>query len=232
MNLDINLLFLREVVTVVLRNILDHKGRGYGHCMRLQGLTYRNILEHQDGENLITSFDLHVAPPPGLKEDESFKVALKHSIKPQNRVDVMKVLRHSMYKDFITCQDKAVDIKLCVCERGSSRNFFETKEDMMKVISRPQFGAKTELTDLHSGCFYLMTRKHDKMTIAYEVANVCPDKTFRCVMSVKYSYNMMMTRKLPADFLVPPRTIHFVIAAVRYVLNDSNLDIDTIATVV
>ena len=200
--------------------------------MRLQGLSYRNILEHQEKENLVTTFDLHVAPPLGLKEDETFKVALRHSIKPRDGVDVKNVLRHSMYKDFVTCQDKSVDIKMCVCEQGANRSFIETKEDMMRVISRPQFGAKTQLTDLHSGCLYLMTRKHDKMTIAYEVANVCAGKTFRVVMTVKASYNMMMTRYLPVDFRVEPKTIHFVVAAVRYVLNDSNLDIDTKGTLV
>ena len=203
------------------------KVKGYGHCMRLQGLTYHNIIEHQDGQSLITNFDLHVTPPRDLKEDETFKVALKHSIKPADGVEVLKVVRHSMYKDFITCQDEAVDIKLCVCEQGFNKSVIETKEDIMKVISRPQFGAETKLTDLHSGCLYLMTRKHDKMTIAYELANVCQDKTFSFTMRVKTAYNMMLTRVLPFEFKVQPRTIHWLVAAVRFVLNDSNLDIDT-----
>ena len=197
--------------------------------MRFTGKSFVDIVERQDGSSAIVSFSIRVTPPVGLTEDEIFKVAIKHPITPREDGTGVKVLtfkRQSIYNKFTSCADSTVDIKLCACVKGQNKSVVESKERIEQLVSRQMFGAKGQLKDLHSGCLFLILRKHDKMTIVYEAANVCRDKTFKISLNAK-TRNMLMTRKMPFTVVLRPRTVKFLISAIRYVLNDAHFDIST-----
>ena len=202
--------------------------------MRFTGKSFVDIMERQDGASAIVSFSIHVYPPNGLTEDEVFKVAVKHPIKPREDgtgVEVLSVNRQSMYSKFTSCADSTVELKLCACANGQDKSVVQSRKSIEELVSRDMFGAKSELEDLHNGCLFLICRKHDKMSLAYEAANVCSDRTFRLSVSAK-TRKMLMTRSVPLSVVLKPRTIVFLISAIRYVLNDAHFDIQTSVEVV
>ena len=191
--------------------------------MRLVGVSYDYALERQFAGNILTSFDLHVDPPGGFTEDEVFKIEVSHPMKPEHGVKMSSYNRESLYSKFRACADKSIDIKLCACTQGGE-SFTKTQTAMKAFIQRPMFGTKTELQDLKLDCLYLMTRRHSNIAVVYELANICSNKSFEVTLHGK-EYNMLMSQELPVTVMVKPRTIHFVISAVRYVMNSSYLDI-------
>ena len=195
---------------------------GFGNCMRLVGRSYGFAFERQFAGDIITTFDLHVDPPRGSSEDEVFKIEVRHRMKPENGVAMGSYNRESLYSKFSTCADKSVDIKLCACAQESV-DFTRTASAMKNFIQRPMFGAKTELEDLKTGCLFLMARRHLTFAFAYEVANICADKTFKVTMK-GHERNMLLSQDLPITLIVKPTTIHFLISGVRYVINDSYFD--------
>ena len=194
--------------------------RGYGKCTRLVGKSYDHSVERQSGSTILTNFDLHFAPPAGYKKDEVIKAEVEHPLKPANGVTMKSFDRQSQYSKFKSCADESVDIKLCACAQGETKSVIETTEDMKALIAQPMFGATTELKDLHSGCVFLLKRRHNTIAVAYEVANICADKTFK-VSVTGSNYNMLLSQSVPMSVTLRPRTIHFLLSAIRYVMNDS-----------
>ena len=197
--------------------------------MRFTGKSFVDIMERQEGSSAIVSFSIHVTPPAGQTEDEIFKVAIKYPIKPRKDgigVEILTFNRQSMYNKYTSCIDQKVDIKLCACVKGQNKSVVESYESMKELVSRLMFGAESLLNYLHSGCLFLISRKHDRMSIVYEAANLCSNKVFRLTLHAK-TRKMLMTRAMPVDVVLKPRTVVFLISAVRYVLNDSYFDIRT-----
>ena len=93
------------------------------------------------------------------------------------------------------------------------------------LATRSGFGAETGEKELdESGCLLLLSRKQN-FSISYEVTNVC-EKTYNLLVEGE-TYNMLLTAKLPLAVLVEPKTIHFLLSATRYVVNDSFFNIET-----
>ena len=194
--------------------------RGYGKCTRLVGRSYDHTIERHSASVVITNFDLHFAPPAGYKEDEVIKVEIQHPLEPENGVTMKSFQRQSQYSKFQSCADESVDIKLCTCAQRNKKSVVQSMKDMKALISQPMFGARTELKNLHSGCVILMTRRHQTITVAYEIANICRNKTFKVIVRGE-AYNMILSRSVPISVTLRPRTIHFLLSTIRYVMNDS-----------
>ena len=160
-----------------------------------------------------------MSPLAGQTHDEVFRIEVQHPMRPTRGVQLNTYIRQSLYSKFKFCVDKYVDIKLCVCEQRT-KGIAESEKEMKTLIGRPMFGATTELKDLNSGCLYLLTRRHKDIAIVYEVANICLDKTFRVTIGGS-SNTMLISSELPVIVVAKPRTIHFVLSAVRYVMNES-----------
>ena len=198
---------------------------GYGSCIRHIGRSYTNIIVYDSGDDLITSFDLHVVPPAGYEADEVFKIEVKRSSSNKSGVTFRTVTRQSIYSKFKDCVDKSVDIKLCACaDRNRTRP--EIKDYIVGLTKERMFGsAPPNIKDLHSGCLLLVTRSHGALSVSHEVANVCSDHKY--TLTVRgYVYRIVLSRDIPLTLTVPPMSIHFILSAIRYATNDSIFNVN------
>ena len=200
---------------------------GYGSCFRLRGLETKNNVERQNGLELITTMDI-TAESPLQDIEEVFQVMIVTPLIPDEEIayaTLAKFDRHSLYSRYEHCVDTGVDIKLCACSSKSSHNSERTSEEVRGLATRSVFGAETGAKELdESGCLLLLSRKQN-FSISYEVTNVC-DETYNLLVEGE-TYNMLLTAKLPLEVLVEPKTIHFLLSATRYVVNDSFFNIET-----
>lgn len=149
---------------------------------------------------------------------------MQNPLIPKHGVTMKSFDRHSRYSKFKACADESVDLKLCACANGETKSIIETTNEMKHFIAQPMFGAKTEFKEIHSGCLFVMKRRHNTIAVAYELANVCADKSFKVLINGK-DYNMLLSKVVPFTVSVRPRTIHFLLSAIRYIMNDSYFDV-------
>ena len=201
---------------------------GYGACLRLRGMETKNNLEKQTDARLGITMDLLVESVlPNMAE--VFQVLIETSIIPNEKIAVAEFIkfdRHTLYNRYEHCVDDGVDIRLCTCAAKLSNGAMITSEHLRSLSTRDMFGVKTQVTSLDKdgGCLLLLSRQHN-FSIAYEVANLC-EKTYHFRFHGE-TYNVILTAKLPLDIVLKPKTIHFLLSATRYVVNDSYFDIKT-----
>ncbi|XP_028416001.1 uncharacterized protein LOC114539557 isoform X2 [Dendronephthya gigantea] len=201
----------------------------YGSCVRLRGLQTRNNAERQAGKRLEVTMDLLVesALPDVV---EVFQVLIETPSIPDETVvsaQLMKFERHTLYNRYQKCVDDGVELKLCTClPRDSDEAPMMTSDALRNLATRSVFGVETksELVDENRRCLLLLRRKHNS-SISYEIANLC-DNAFNFEFSGT-AFNVLLTAKLPINIVVKPRTIYFLLAAIRFVVNDSYFDIKT-----
>jgi hypothetical protein len=158
---------------------------------------------------------------------EVFQVLLETPLLPDETIASAKLIkfdRHTLYNRYQHCVDHGVDIRLCACVAKNNENAAITSEDLRSLASRKMFGAETEVRMLDGECLLLLSRKQN-YSISYELANVC-DRTYQFEFHGE-AYNMLLTAELPLHIEVKARTIHFLLSATRFVVNDSYLDINT-----
>ena len=190
-------------------NISVPQRYGYGNCERLVGKSFTNVMERLQGDYILTTMDLHVVPPTGYKEDEVFKVSLKHDAQPKDSVWLTSYIRQSTYSKFQSCADKPVDIKLCACAKEQTAG---------SSVPREMFSSKTIVKDLHSGCLLLLRRNYGKSSLALEVTNVCTNRTYKLELSGSV-YDKLFSNALPIRRELPPKTFHFLTSVYEYILN-------------
>lgn len=177
--------------------------------------------------------DIHIdAKAVGLKEDEVTRVAVEFN---GQTLSLKSYERQTLYNKFKSCDDKSVDLKLCICDKSKTPikdgkpRVLKTAE-MKKFISSPMFGTEGKIKDLHGGCLFQIIRQHSsKISVVYEVANSCEGKTFKVSVSGSIEY-VFVSRPLPFEITAEPNGIYFIFSAVRQILNHSHMDITISAT--
>ena len=160
--------------------------------------------------------NLHVVPPTGYKEDEVFKVSLKHYAQAKDQVWLTSYVRVSKYSKFQSCADKSVDVKLCACAK---QQIVEVTNSRQK-IPRKMFGSKTIVKNLHSGCLLFLRRNHGTISLSLEVTNVCTNRTYKFELSGS-SGERVYSNTLPINLELAPRTFYFLTSVNRYTSKDS-----------
>ena len=207
---------------------LGNSTGGYGSCVRLRGLETKNNLEKQTAKRLGITMDLLVQSAlPNIVE--VFQVLIETPLLPDETIasaELVKFDRHTLYNRYQHCVDDTVDIRLCACAAKHNDESPITSDGIRSLATRKMFGAETKATVLEQskGCLLLLSRKQN-FSIAYEVANLC-DGVYEFTFHGE-AYNMLLTAKLPLVLTVQPKTIYFLFSAIRYVVNDSYLDIRT-----
>lgn len=160
---------------------------------------------------------------------EVFQVLIETPLLPDETIayaELVKFDRHTLYNRYQHCVDNGVDIRLCACATKHDDDSPITSDNLRRLATRQMFGADTEVTVLEKseGCLLLLNRKQN-FSISYELANLCEG-----IYEFEFhgnAYNMLLTAKLPLVITVQPKTIYFLFSAIRYVVNDSFLDIHT-----
>ena len=160
---------------------------------------------------------------------EVFQILIETPLLPDETIayaELVKFDRHTLYNRYQHCVDDSVDIRLCACAAKHDNDLPITSDGLRSLATRKMFGADTEVTELEEsgGCLLLLNRKQN-LSISYELANLC-DGIYEFTIHGQ-SYNMLLTAKLPLVITVQPKTIYFLFSAIRYVVNDSFLDIHT-----
>ena len=189
-------------------------------------------MERRTGEDIITSFEIAVAPPAGFTANEVFAVEVQHASDLSHGVVLRTVTRQSIYKTFHACADKGVDIKLCACATTKRNSSTRIREGIVDLTRQRMFGSGVpSVKEKDSGCLLVVTRSSGAFSVAHEVANVCGDRTYRVTVSGA-THRVVLSRSLPFDVIAPPLTIHFAFSAIKHTTNDGFYDIDFKAKVI
>ena len=161
---------------------------------------------------------------------EVFQVLIETPSIPDETVvsaQLAKFERHTLYNRYEKCVDNGVELKLCTCLPSNGDEVpMMTFDALRTMATRSMFGTATEsiMVDKNKRCLLLLHRKHIS-SISYEIANLC-DHAYNFEFHGT-AYNMLLTAKLPINIVLKPRTIVFLLAAIRFVVNDSYFDIKT-----
>ena len=169
----------------------------------------------------MTTMDLHVIPPTGYKEDEVFKVSLKHYAKAKDKVWLTSYERQSTYSKFRSCADNSVDITLCVCAYEEATSATKSGEATANSVPLKMFGSETIVKNLDSGCLFFLRRNYAKIALALEVTNVCSDRTYKFELSGSHGERVYSTA-LPIKLELAPKTFYFLTSVNRYTTKDSS----------
>ena len=165
--------------------------------------------------------NLHVVPPTGYKEDEVFKVSLKHYAQAKDKVWLTSYIRVSKYSKFKSCVDKSVDIKLCACAKQQTVKATNSGQKLANSVPLQMFGSETIVKDLHSACLLLLRRNHGTVSLALEVTNVCTNRTYKFELSGS-SGETIYSNTLPINLELTPRTFYFLTSISRYTSKDTS----------
>lgn len=197
-------------------------------CGRLQPIRFENVRERnsiKDG-GLVTSFDIVVPAGNAVSRDEDiFRVEVK-SMKSSTESLNYKLVHYerlSMFGKYKTCADKSVNLKLCVCNLVDTRARFPKTPKAIKAMliknTANYFRCKVLSKRIgNDKCMYLIKRiHHDGVAFAYEVANVCLDKSRDVLIASRDSANARFSVEFPLLVTVPAGSITFAFAATRHI---------------
>ncbi len=142
---------------------------------------------------------------------------------------LLKVLqwrRVSIFQHFRKCLDANMKPDLCVCRPESSG--LNPGRDLSSLLSSRFFDTKTTTSFLDSRCLVLLTRTRPRSHKAYEISNMCSDRTY----SISFDINStilelkltQISTTLPLNITVSPWTIHFLVSLSLERLDDENLN--------
>ncbi|XP_065053191.1 uncharacterized protein LOC135682292 isoform X2 [Rhopilema esculentum] len=204
--------YLNNLIQKMFTKETPNRTGGYGNCERLIGLRFINIKTRKDGNQMVYNFDIVVYRYRGA---EMFEFAISEKINAGNSDELLKVLqwrRVSIFQHFRKCLDTGVLPDLCICRPESSG--LNPGRDLTQLLSSKFYSVRTIAAYLDSRCLILLTRTRSKSHRAYEVTNVCVDRS--------YSFRFDLTRnalepnflqiagKLPMNVTVYPWTTHFL----------------------
>lgn len=222
--------WLAEIALGHINNIITQqftKGRrpksdrshiGYGACARFLGKSVETARQEISGNYVITILLLMVTPAYGVDSVERFEVKLNHSSVGQPNVQVMDIVRISVYGKYEACADKTVDVKLCACAKSQKTASARLRPDLRQLLLSHHFGLKTSLRFLSPRCLMFGERtlktnvinKLQPRVIAFEIANQC-----RRTLKLKLggtSRHSLASRKLPFTLILKPRAVVFLYA--------------------
>ena len=142
---------------------------GFGKCRDLQLHRIWNIRQRISNDTYITTFDLVVQPFYTV-----FLVQTKHTESNGiiENIQLQSWRRVSLYRHYIKCKDKSVDIELCVCNR-KKRNF---RKRLLRMIEDAKVSKNSEIINTKVSCLYiLLTKVKDKLEsiFSYDAINIC-----------------------------------------------------------
>ena len=223
-------LALAEFATGQLNDKLASQGSGLAllrSCNRLQPTRFENVRERNtksDGGSLITSMDITVpAGDAAPQQEDVFHVEIQtkqSSSKDSLDMKFVHYERLSRFGVYSVCADKGANQKLCICSK--QRNSTSTSRDKLKDLvehNSKHFGTSEVQFSRHdNGCLILIKRVHGKDdSHAYEVANICTDKSYNVVLKISDVSNMKLSRDGPIKITVFPGSIVFGLSAMKEV---------------
>jgi hypothetical protein len=197
----------------------DSSSMGYGACARFVGKSVERARQETSGNHVTTTLLLMVTPAYGADAIERFEVKLNHSSVGQPNVQVIDIIRVSIYGKYEACADRNVDIKLCACAKNKTHASARTHSGLRELLSREHFGLKTSVRFLSSRCLLfgertLKTKAINKMqsrVVSFEIANQCRKRSFKLKLGGT-SRRSLISRKLPFTLVIKPRSIVFLYA--------------------
>ena len=157
----------------ILEQFSKSNRSGFGRCRQLQLHRIWNIRQRITNGSYITTFDLVVQPSYTV-----FLIQTEHSISDESLVDTVKLKswrRVSLYRHYIKCKDKAIDMELCVCNlrlRNSNKR-------MLRKIADAKVSENNEIFRTQTSCLYiLLTKGEDKLQsiFSYDIINICGER--------------------------------------------------------
>ena len=179
--------FATELLNDKVREQFSRSNRsGFGKCRKLQLHRIWNIRQRISNGSYITTFDLVVQPFYTI-----FLVQTKHSEKNGivDNISLQSWRRVSLYRHYIKCKDKSVDMELCVCnlrKRNSNKRLLEIIEDA-------KVSKDNEIIKTRTSCLYiLLTKVEDKLEsiFSYDAINTCAIRYIFTVDSLKNVENL------------------------------------------
>ena len=201
------------------RSKSDQSHIGYGACARYVGKSIETARQEISGDYVIVILLLAVTPAYGVDSVERFEVKLNYSSLGQPNVQVMDIVRISVYGKYEACADKTVDVKLCACaDPKSTVSTARQRLDLRHLLQGHHFRLKTSVKLLSSRCLLLGERtlrakaihKLQARVMAFEIANECR-RTFKLELSGS-SKRSRVSRQLPFTLVLKPRTVVFLYA--------------------
>ena len=190
-------------------------------CQRLRPLRFENVRERSSKSDgaLITSFDIYFQAGSVVKHEEDiFHVEVK-SKETANLYSLEMELIHfdrlTLFGKYSACADHGVQLKLCICSERKDHEKRITKLHKAPWADYTTFllqGAK--IRNIGSiECLFLVKRNHSLgQSLAFEVANTCPDENFQLEISAEFK-NLRLSRKLPFEMIVQAGSIKFAFSA-------------------
>ena len=207
-----------------------HKRR----CHRLFPVSFSNVRERNDGNDLITTMDFVVRSGRGSNQVEDvFHVEVQSTINPNEPWRNMKLLsydRISQYGIYRKCKDETVDVKLCVCSLKDNKMidpqglWKATGFDFTKLmLLQPRYQEISGRFNLEGStyeqCIYMISRNYHltkdsgksktMYAAAVELINICPKSNFEVLISIE-SRNVKASSEFPAMVPVNAQRIKFI----------------------
>ncbi len=167
-------IWLAEFATKFLNNkIREQFSRsnrsGFGKCRELQLHRIWNIRQRISNYSYMTTFDLVVQPFYTV-----FLVQTKHTRKNGivDNIQLQSWRRVSLYRRYIKCKEKSIDIELCICnlrKRNSNKR-------LLRMIEDAKVSKDNEIIKTRASCLYiLLTKVEDKLEsiFSYDAINIC-----------------------------------------------------------
>eukprot|EP00794_Sanderia_malayensis_P019098 gene19098-21014_t len=229
-----------EFAVGTLNNLILKQQEGHGEltakCNRLYPLYFSNVRERSAGEHLITTMDFRVKAGQGADQTEDiFHVEIQSTIKPDHDSMAMKLLsfdRLSQYGIYRKCQDKKVDIRLCICSLDDEKNqsLRQSNQSNVTVLTmhQPRLDDMPMLQSLEdvldsNGCVYLQLRRYfalnnagsieedNVVAASIELWSTCAGAVFNVSMSIETS-NMKASDDIPLYSSVQGRTMRYLVS--------------------
>jgi len=190
-------------------------------CQRLRPLRFENVRERNSKSDgaLITNFDVYFQSGSVVKHEEDiFHVEVKSKdIVNENSLEMELIHfdRLTLFGKYEVCADEGVQLKLCICSERQDHQILTTQLQKAPWVNYTTVLFKNakarNIGD--SECLYLIKRNHSSgQSIAFEVANTCPDENFTLMISAEFE-NLRLSRKLPFEISVQAGSIKFAFSA-------------------
>lgn len=190
-------------------------------CQRLRPLRFENVRERssQSDGALITSFDIYFQAGSVVKHEEDIfhvEVKSKETVNLYSlEMELIHFDRLTLFGKYSACADYGVQLKLCICSERKDHEKRITKLHKAPWADYTTFllqGAK--IRNIGSiECLFLVKRNHSLgQSLAFEVANTCPDENFQLEISAEFK-NLRLSRKLPFEMIVQAGSIKFAFSA-------------------
>lgn len=183
----------------------------FGACQRLRVQKVANIVQESEPEGLlVTSMDLTVQSGTIVDQLELITVRVQSTARRDAQSPLkMKLLsfnRISHYGPHETCADQGVPVSLCVCDKVSESVEPKSTQEILGVNS-------TITRHPLLSCLLRIRRELSVNSTtpevgAFEIANICQNRTVNVTISVKNS--IRTSADLPIFLSLPPRTVYFV----------------------